>query len=152
MSKRIYFAGPLFTQAERSWNAKLAARLRAAGHIVDLPQEQAQEIVKSTDGLTAEERAALYGASISSIERCDVVVAILDGPDADSGTCFEMGYARALSKPIIALRTDLRFGGDDPSSGLNLMLSQSARVLWLKLEGLTMNEDEVAGRLLTALA
>ena len=37
---RIYFAGPLFSAAERDWNASLTAALRAAGHEVFLPQEQ----------------------------------------------------------------------------------------------------------------
>jgi nucleoside 2-deoxyribosyltransferase len=37
---RIYFAGPLFSAAERDWNATLAAALRGAGHEVFLPQEQ----------------------------------------------------------------------------------------------------------------
>jgi nucleoside 2-deoxyribosyltransferase len=151
VKRRIYFAGPLFTQAERSWNSVITRHLRAAGHNVDLPQEQAQQIVKSKDGLTPEERAALFEASVSSIKRCDVVVAIVDGPDADSGTCFEMGFAAATRKPIVAVRTDLRFGGDDPSSGLNLMLSQAAKVLWLKLEGLKATEEEVASLILKEL-
>ena len=29
---RIYFAGPLFSAAERDWNAALAGTLRGAGH------------------------------------------------------------------------------------------------------------------------
>jgi nucleoside 2-deoxyribosyltransferase len=37
---RIYVAGPLFSAAERAWNAELAAALRAAGHEVFLPQDQ----------------------------------------------------------------------------------------------------------------
>ena len=37
---RIYFAGPLFTAAERDWNVALCGALRAAGHEVFLPQEQ----------------------------------------------------------------------------------------------------------------
>ena len=37
---RIYFAGPLFSAAERDWNATLAAALRGAGHEVFLPQDR----------------------------------------------------------------------------------------------------------------
>ena len=29
---RLYFASPLFSSPERSWNAEVAAALRAAGH------------------------------------------------------------------------------------------------------------------------
>ncbi|MDD1656755.1 MAG: nucleoside 2-deoxyribosyltransferase, partial [Methanomicrobiales archaeon] len=50
-----------------------------------------------------------------------------DGPDADSGTAWEMGYASALGVPVIALRTDSRrFSAE---RRLNLMLERSARLL-----------------------
>jgi hypothetical protein len=39
---KIYMAGPLFTTAERDFNAALAAQLRAAGHEIWLPQESEQ--------------------------------------------------------------------------------------------------------------
>ena len=48
---RIYFAGPLFSAAERDWNATLAAELRGAGHEVFLPQEQ--EPGKDASGIFA---------------------------------------------------------------------------------------------------
>ena len=59
---------------------------------------------------------------MGALDNCDVVVAILDGPDADSGTSFEMGYARARGKRVIGVRTDFR-GSED--HGLNLMLSNA---------------------------
>ena len=34
---KIYQAGPLFSDAERSWHGKLSERLRAAGHSVVWP-------------------------------------------------------------------------------------------------------------------
>jgi hypothetical protein len=37
---KLYFAGPLFTTAERVWNAEVTAALRAAGREVLLPQER----------------------------------------------------------------------------------------------------------------
>ena len=40
-------------------------------------------------------------ADIAALKECDVVFAILDG--LDSGTMFEVGYARALDKPVYAL-------------------------------------------------
>ena len=35
----------------------------------------------------------LYDLLIEAIDRCDAVVAILDGAESDSGTCVEIGYA-----------------------------------------------------------
>lgn len=54
------------------------------------------------------------------IGKCDLVVAILDGADADSGTSAEIGYAYAIKKPVVGVRTDFRISED---RGLNLMLS-----------------------------
>lgn len=57
----------------------------------------------------------------------DIVVAVLDGSDADSGTAWETGYACAKGIPVIGVRTDFRLQGDD--KGLNLMLSRSCTQL-----------------------
>ena len=35
--RKIYQAGPLFSDVERSWHGKLSERLRAAGHSVVWP-------------------------------------------------------------------------------------------------------------------
>ena len=56
-----------------------------------------------------------------------VIVAIIDGADADSGTAWEMGYAFARGVPVIALRTDFRKIGHHEQ--VNLMLEQSATVV-----------------------
>jgi nucleoside 2-deoxyribosyltransferase len=49
----------------------------------------------------------------------------MDGPDPDSGTCWECGYAYR-KKPIVLYRTDFRQAGDAENTPFNLMLSQSA--------------------------
>ena len=111
---RIYFAGPLFSAAERDWNATLAAALRAAGHEVFLPQEQ--EPGKDAPGI--------FATDVGGIDWADCLVAIMDGADPDSGTSWEVGYAYG-KKPIVLVRTDLRSqaGGGDP---YNPMLTQAA--------------------------
>jgi len=55
------------------------------------------------------------------------MVAVIDGADADSGTSWEMGYASALGKPIIALRTDFRRSGRYEK--VNIMLEESSTVV-----------------------
>jgi len=37
---RIYFAGPLFTEAERNWNEQAVAALEELGYEVFLPREE----------------------------------------------------------------------------------------------------------------
>jgi nucleoside 2-deoxyribosyltransferase len=118
--KRVYFAGPLFTQAEWLWNEQLASKLVERGVDVVLPQ------IRAVPMLTGQEEfnpTTLFRANLEEIDKSTLVLAVLDQADADSGTCFECGYAYKVGLPIIGLRTDIRKAGDDPS-GVNLMLRQ----------------------------
>jgi nucleoside 2-deoxyribosyltransferase len=123
---RIYFAGPLFTQAERAWNVQLADRLAEAGHEVFLPQNE----VKAIASLDAD---VIFQIDVDGVRAADAVVAVLDGADPDSGTCFECGLAYALGIPIVAVRTDFRGGGDalpgQKLATINLMLSQAVAAI-----------------------
>ncbi len=116
---KIYLAGPLFSTAEQEFNSKLAGLLRKAGHEVWVPQE-----IEQREKTAAE----VFAKDVEGIDWADVVVANMDGPDPDSGTCWECGYAYK-KKPVIVFRTDFR-AGDEPGKALfNLMLTESATVL-----------------------
>ncbi|MDT7541924.1 MAG: hypothetical protein QOE33_1828 [Acidobacteriota bacterium] len=129
VKKRIYFAAPLFTQAEWMWNARLAEELRARGIEVLLPQETAAPMLNDPSKFDAQK---LFETNIEEIDKAKVVLAIFDQADPDSGTCWECGYAFKAGYPVIGLRTDIRGGGDDDKSrGVNLMLSRSCRVFVL---------------------
>lgn len=113
---KLYFAGPLFSAAERDWNAALAGRLRAAGHEVFLPQEREP----------ANDAAGIFAADVAGIDWSDALVAIMDGPDPDSGTAWECGYAYGR-KPVVLVRSDIRASGD-PGMPYNAMLTASATI------------------------
>jgi nucleoside 2-deoxyribosyltransferase len=119
----IYFAAPLFTMAEWTWNTELAERLERLGFTVILPQNSSAG-ARREDGTYHPER--LFRIATCSMDQADVILAILDGPDVDSGTAWECGYGYAKGKPVIGVRTDLRAGGDDTAAAVNLMLSQCA--------------------------
>lgn len=120
---RVYLAAPLFSDAERTYNASLASLLEKNLFDVHLPQEAGDD----TDmrGKCAQER--IFSENKKGIEEADVVVAVIDGADADSGTAWEMGYAYAMNKPVIAIRTDFRRVGRNEH--VNLMLEESATVV-----------------------
>ena len=50
------------------------------------------------------------------------VVAILDGPDVESGTAAEIGYAFARGKLIVGYRGDFRLSADNEGSIVNLQV------------------------------
>jgi len=100
---KVFLAAPLFSEAERNFNSKVAKRLRDEGFEVWL----AQEYPFIHEG-TSKEKKKIYEEDISALKACDFVVAILDGVEVDSGVAFEMGYAVAIRKPVLGLKTDHR--------------------------------------------
>ena len=119
---RVYFAAPLFTQSEWLWNANLALELRRLGLDIVLPQSEAEPMLK---GQKAFDPEGLFSANTAEIESADVVLAVLDQADPDSGTCWECGYAYKAGRLIIGIRTDFRPSGDDVTRPVNLMLARS---------------------------
>ena len=135
-SVKVYLAGPLFTGAERSWNAGVAEALRAAGHEVFLPQEKEA----STDA------AEIFATDVGGIDWAEGVVAIMDGLDPDSGTAWEVGYAYR-KKPIVLVRTDFRTLAGR-SGDYNPMLSEAATIrLDLPKSTSTQVADAIIGAL-----
>ena len=120
---RVYLAAPLFSEAERSYNSQTADLLRKNLFEVYLPQEAGDDC----DTRKKEEQGRLFSVNKKSLEGADIIVAIIDGADADSGTAWEMGYAFAQGKLVTALRTDFRHVGINER--VNLMLEQSAIVV-----------------------
>jgi nucleoside 2-deoxyribosyltransferase len=125
---KIYLAGPLFSTAERAFNAHLAGLLREMNIEVWLPQESEQRAMSPRQ---------IFEEDVRGIDWSDVVVANMDGADPDSCTCWECGYAYR-KKPIVIFRTDFRVGYEsrnDANSAkevnqapYNLMLTESADV------------------------
>jgi len=117
---RIYFAAPLFTLLERRANRALAHAIERTMADVEvlLPQDFKHE-GKFND---AKAFGIIFHDCIEAIDRCDAMLAWLDGADADSGTCFEVGYAYAKDLPVVGVRTDFRHNQE---RGLNIMLSRA---------------------------
>jgi nucleoside 2-deoxyribosyltransferase len=118
--KKVYLAGPLFSEAERAFNLLIEACCLEAGFEVFLPQRDAPV-------LTAENGSEVFGAELRAIHAADLIVANLDGMDVDSGTAWECGYAIPLGKSVIGIRTDWR--SFSPHERVNLMIEQSSFIV-----------------------
>ena len=120
---RVYLAGPLFTVMERRANRELARLIEqeAPAIRVVLPQD-----LKHDDRYN-DQRAFgfIFKGCVDAIDTSHCMLAWLDGPDADSGTCFEVGYAFAKGMPVIGLRTDFR---SNQERGVNIMLSRACKM------------------------
>jgi nucleoside 2-deoxyribosyltransferase len=135
---RIYLAGPLFSAAERDFNAALARCLRAEGHEVFVPQEQEQRDMSA---------AEIFRGDVAGIDWAELVLANMDGADPDSGTCWECGYAYG-KRPILLFRSDFRAGDEKDKAPYNLMLTESAT---LRLDLPFADGATVARRVIEAL-
>ncbi len=120
----IYLAAPLFTEAEKRFNSYLAEKLREKGHTVFVPQEI--EYDYRVKPLSPELKQEIYHNDIQGLTSATLVVAVIDGSDADSGTSFEIGYAVARGTPVYCLRTDVR--KVDDFEFVNLMLESETTV------------------------
>jgi nucleoside 2-deoxyribosyltransferase len=69
-------------------------------------------------------------ANEDMIRSCNLVLGILDGPELDSGTVSEIGFAAALGKRCYGLRTDFRDCGEFDGLPFNLQV-----LYWIESSG-----------------
>ena len=120
---KIYLAAPLFSEGECEYNRKLADILSGYALQVYLPQECGD----SEHSRDISVQREIFEKNVKALDNADIIIAVIDGADADSGTSWEIGYAFAKGKKIISLRTDFRRVGNDEL--VNLMLEQSSLVV-----------------------
>ena len=101
MIKTLYLAGPdVFRPDAEARGAALKAMCTQHGFEGLFPLDQSVPEAITEPAAQAE---WIYAANIALIRRADAVLANLDffrGAEPDSGTCFEVGYAVALGKPV----------------------------------------------------
>jgi len=135
-----YIASPLgFSEAGRSfYEATLLPLATDAGFkVLDPWKLTPQELISRVEALPyGEEKRAKWRElsqviahnNATAIEKCDLVIAVVDGTDVDSGTAAEIGYAAALGKKILGYRSDFRRSGDNEGSLINLQVEYFIRL------------------------
>jgi len=122
--KNIYLAASVFSVFERENNSLLAKKLEENDYTVFLPQEVSP--LKTEDGLNMHH---VYKQCRENIDSTDIVIAIVDGADIDSGVAWELGYAFAKNIPSLCIRTDIRKSED---KGVNIMIEYgSSKTVYL---------------------
>jgi len=114
---RCYVASPLgFTAAGRDWNERVL--LPALAQVVDPVDPWTLTTVSELEqarsaGRTRELALEIGLRNAAAIRSCELLAAVLDGQELDSGTASEVGYAVALGLRCVGLRTDLRQAGEE---------------------------------------
>jgi len=131
---QVYVASPLgFSEAGSAfYRASLIPLLQRLGHDVVDPwaltdQRRLDAVSAMPYGPERRDEWRRLNAEIArtnhaAIDRCDAMVAVLDGADVDSGTAAEIGYAFARGKPIIGYRGDVRLSADNEGAVVNLQV------------------------------
>lgn len=136
---KIYTAGPLgFSEAGRAFHegtvipaiARLGHEVLDPWQLTDLGKIDA--VLKMPYGPAKREAWRRLNVEIGNnnreaIDRCDLVFAVLDGVDVDSGTAAEIGYAFARGKAILGYRGDFRLSADNEGSTVNLQVEYFIR-------------------------
>ncbi len=106
--KRVYFAGPLFSQAEKDFNEEISSILEGCGYEVFLPQRDGIEAAQ-LEGKSEEELIRMiFELDSSEVKKADIIFMNLDGRVPDEGACVELGIAFASGKRCYGFKTDTR--------------------------------------------
>lgn len=122
---KIYLAASMFSAFDRERNEYIENEIGKRGNYqVFLPQRVSPVVI---NGIETKEN--IFEACRDKILDSNIVVALVDGADVDSGVCWELGYAYAKGIPAICVRTDLRKAEE---KGVNVMIEYgSSKVLYL---------------------
>jgi nucleoside 2-deoxyribosyltransferase len=97
---KTYIAGPLCSESERQFLEKIDEICKKNKIDTFLPHRDC--------GLwkDAKDTKRIAKGDLKGFEKCNFLIANLNGFNIGAGTAWEMGYAYAKNIPIIALKTD----------------------------------------------
>ncbi|GAA0313613.1 nucleoside 2-deoxyribosyltransferase [Oceanobacillus oncorhynchi subsp. oncorhynchi] len=118
-----YLANGLFSMGDRYVNEQLAKAIREAVPEIDLylPQENA-----AINDKTAYANSEIIAeADLSKLEKSDILIAVLDGVEIDSGVAAEIGAFSMLNRPIVGVFTDTRQQGRDNQKKIDALVEDA---------------------------
>jgi len=131
--KRIYFAAPLFNEAEREYNLKITSILEDFGYEVFLPQRDGF-LAPELEGKSEEEKTEMiFEKDRDEVLKADIIFVVLDGRVPDEGACVELGIAYASGKRCYGIKSDAR--SVELDMDLNPMISGCFSKLFYGLDG-----------------
>jgi len=136
---KLYLAGPFgFSEAGRDfYYSKLIPLIESTGcQVLDpwklAPQDKIEAVQAMAYGIEKQKTWRKVNLEIGEnnqnlIDGSDGIIAILDGPDVDSGTAAEIGYAFGQGKCILGYRGDFRLSAENEGGIVNLQVEYFIR-------------------------
>lgn len=129
VKKKVYAANPYgFSDAGRYFMKNyFIPKLLQTGVVILDPWElimsnSSNEILEASRKMPHNQSIGIGVKNIEMIRQADMVVAVLDGTDVDSGVAAEIGYAYGIGKRIFGYRGDFRLSSDSSSNIVNLQV------------------------------
>jgi len=98
---KIYIAGPLYDEKNRDFLEQIDKICKEFEFETFLPHRDA--------GLYNGDKTKIKDISerdLEEIKNCEIMIGVLNGIYIGAGTAWEMGYAQAIGKKVIGLKTD----------------------------------------------
>ena len=136
---RVYLASPMFSQAEKDYNLKIAHVLEEYGYEVFLPQRDGLEAAY-LEGKSEEELTELiFNLDYEEVLKADIIFMNIDGRVPDEGANVELGIGYAVGKRCYGFKTDSRAVEKDLD--LNPMISGCFVKLFENMDGDKLIEE-----------
>jgi nucleoside 2-deoxyribosyltransferase len=135
MKLKIYLSGPLFSQGEIEW----------AGNVKDFLHERLGDGIELVwpHEIASGSSREIFFANLRALKECGLMVALLDGPQVDDGTAWEVGFFYARGGKVLGIRTDFRKAGESSDSQVNAMVEFSCLAIVGSLEDLVREIEKV---------
>ena len=117
---KAYLANGLFSIGDRYVNERIAAELRKAIGGIELYVPQENDAINDKSAYA--DSLAIAAADLAHLEESDVLIAVLDGVEVDSGVAAEIGVFSTFNRPIIALFSDVRQQGRDNAKKIQALV------------------------------
>jgi nucleoside 2-deoxyribosyltransferase len=141
--KTLYLAGPLFSNADRAENYRLADVLKR-WFCVYLPQADGALLPNLLkEGVTRNAASRqIFDDDVAAVRACDIFLIVLNGMATDEGAAFELGIAWILGKPCFGFTDDFR---RIPPSEVNPMVECALQAVFTSMGELKSWSETFAG-------
>jgi len=118
---KAYLANGLFSIGDRYVNKELARLIREAVPTIELYVPQENDAINDKSNYA--DSLAIAEADLNSLQNSDILIAVIDGVEIDSGVAAEIGAFSMLKRPIIALFSDVRQLGRDNRKKIDALVA-----------------------------
>jgi nucleoside 2-deoxyribosyltransferase len=133
---KAYLANGLFSESDQAFNKYLAARIRESFPGLDLYVPQENEALNDKTGYA--DSVTIFDGDNRYLDEADILIAVLDGIEIDSGVAAEIGRFIALKewedevegayrpRYIFGLYTDVRQQGRDNQKKIDALIEDAS--------------------------